>query len=96
MKMFLSLILALTLFAQEPQKIVREGNTFTKVVEPVKEEVTPFTYKIVKDGTEQLFPVYITKNNACYIKRISQKTGKEYRQYLPKEISAEIAKEYRK
>lgn len=38
-------------------------------------------------------PIYITSRGACYIKRISSKTGKEYKQYLPKEIQEAIRKE---
>lgn len=39
------------------------------------------------------YPIYITSRGACYIKRISSKTGKEYKQYLPKEIQETIKKE---
>jgi hypothetical protein len=37
--------------------------------------------------------IFISKKGACYIKRTSYKTGKEYKQYLPKEIQETIRKE---
>lgn len=41
------------------------------------------------------YQVYINpKSGACYTIRTSQKTGKEYKSYLPKEQAEKIAKEY--
>lgn len=69
----------------------RNGDTFTVTSktrtksEPTK---TKFTYE--KNGVK--YPIYISSTGSCFIKRISKK-GKEYPQYLGKEISAEICKE---
>ena len=32
----------------------------------------------------------MSKSGSCYIKKVSKKTGKEYKQYLAAEISADI------
>jgi hypothetical protein len=66
----------------------REGNTFS--TEQTVDVMTKYTWKD-KDGT--IYPIYITKNGACYVKRISKKTGKEYKHYLPKDVQATIKKE---
>lgn len=73
------------------QNVKREGTTFVvsssrKSAEPVK---TKFTWKV---GDVE-YPIYISASGSCYIIKTSKKTGKEYKQYLPKEVCAEIAKE---
>ena len=73
------------------QSVKREGTTFVvsssrSKLEPIK---TKYTWKV--DDTE--YPIYISTNGSCYIIKTSKKTGKEYKQYLPKEVCAEICKE---
>lgn len=73
------------------QSVKREGTTFVvsssrSKAEPTK---TKFTWKV--GDTE--YPIYISSTGSCYIIKTSKKTGKEYKQYLPKEVCAEIAKE---
>lgn len=73
------------------QNVKREGTTFVvssskKSPEPTK---TKFTWKV--GDTE--YPIYINASGSCYIIKISKKTGKEYKQYLHKEVCAEISKE---
>ena len=97
MKKLFILIFLITIscFTGYSQKIVKNGNVFSieKTQTKTNDVLTDFQYSIVdKNGNTQLYPIYITKNNACYIKRISSKTGKEYKQYLSKEICAEICK----
>lgn len=53
------------------------------------DEKTQITLK-AKDG--KLYVVYITKTGRCYTKRISKKTGKEYKAYLNNDIAREICK----
>lgn len=73
------------------QDYTRQGKQYSAVKKLDKKEVnTGFTWK---DSKGNVYDIYITDNNACYIKKISAKTGNEYRQYMTKEISAEIAKE---
>jgi hypothetical protein len=74
-------------------EVKREGNTFK--TEKVSTSDTPTKYKWAdKEGNK--YTIYITKNNACYVKRISKKSGKEYKYYLPKDIQAQIVKELNK
>lgn len=61
-----------------------------KIATKTEEIKTVYTYK---DSKNNEYPIYITAKGACYIKRISQKTGKEYKYYLPKEIQTAIQKE---
>lgn len=72
-------------------EVVRSGNTF-ETVQFAKntDELTPYTWKD-KDGI--VYPIYITKKGACYVKRISKNTGKEYKYYLPKDIQEQIRRE---
>ena len=66
------------------QEVVRNGNTFTEVSKKKQKEAfktTPYTY-VASDGTK--YPIYISGNGKYFIIRKSVKTGKEYRQYLPK------------
>ena len=73
-------------------EVTREGNTFKveKTAITSYDTQTKYTWKD-KDGI--VYPIYITKKGACYIKRISKKTGKEYKYYLPKDIQETIKKE---
>ena len=89
-KIILCILLALfcTTISAE---VKREGNTF-KVEQTTKESDTKTQYTWVdKDGN--VYPVFITKKGACYIFRTSKKTGKEYKQYLPKNIQEIIKQE---
>lgn len=73
-------------------QITREGKTF-KMEQTAKSSAGQATeYKWQEKNGEE-YPIYISKTGSCYIVRTSHKTGKEYRKYLPKEISATIAKE---
>lgn len=66
------------------QEVVRNGNTFTQTSKKKAKEAfmtTPYTY-VASDGTK--YPIYISGNGKYFIIRKSKKTGKEYRQYLPK------------
>lgn len=74
-------------------EIIKEGKTYSQVTN--KKSKTPdkdsgFTYKDTKGN---IYPIMISKSGACYIVRISKKSGKPYKQYLGKEISQEICKE---
>ena len=63
---------------------------FTKVLQSDTTKIqTEFTYTI----KDIIYPIFVSKTGACYIKRISKKTGNIYKQYLCEEISKEICKE---
>ena len=89
-KIILCILLALFCITISAE-VKREGNTF-KVEQTTKESDTKTQYTWVdKDGN--IYPIFITKKGACYIFRTSKKTGKEYKQYLPKNIQETIKQE---
>ena len=47
--------------------------------------------QVAREGNK--YPIYITKSGAVYINRKSAKTGKDYKQYLSKEVKEQIQKE---
>ena len=75
--------------------IVRDGDTFKveKTVSVNQDTQTKYTWE---DRENNKYPIYITKKGACYIIRTSKKTGKEYKQYLPKNVQEQIKEEYNK
>ena len=78
------------------QNVQRQGNTFTQVTNKKsvgQETKTQYTYKDSK-GVE--YPIYLSSTGKAFIKRVSKKTGNEYKQYLPeigKQINPEAYKE---
>ena len=72
---------------------VRQGKTF--IVKQSKKSGsgtyrdTGFTWEI--NGTQ--YPIYVSESGSCFIIKVSKKTGKPYRQYLGKDVSAQICKE---
>ena len=94
MKKIIIIIAALAAFSvtSYSQDVVRNGKTFEQVKKSsVKtEENTGFTYKDSKGNT---YPIYMGKTGSCYIKKISKKSGNEYKQYLGEEISRDICKQ---
>lgn len=92
-----SVITSNNLFAQNATilstgEVERTGNTFIASIRTNKSNVkqTQYTWKDSK-GNE--YPIYISASGSCYVIKISKKTGKEYKSYLPKEISVAIYKE---
>ena len=82
-------LLSMTAFAQT-QSYTREGNTFSVSSKSSIQIVTPFTWKDAKDN---VYPVYMTSTGRAYILKMSTKTGKEYKSYLPEDVSRTMAKE---
>ena len=86
MKKFIVLV-ALTLMVGAPifaQDVKREGNTFVQVQsEKVSLKNDTKTQYIYKDKNGKEYPIYLTKNGKAFIIRVSKKSGKEYRDYLP-------------
>lgn len=85
MKKIIILAIALMLgMAANAQSVQRNGNNFTQVVAKkateAKETKTDYTFTDRKGNT---YPVYLSASGKAFVKRISQKTGKEYKQYLP-------------
>lgn len=89
-KILLCILLALFCITANAE-VKREGNNF-KVEQTTKESDTKTEYTWEgKDG--KVYPIYISKKGACYIIRVNKKTGKKYKQYLPKDIQETIKKE---
>lgn len=78
--------------ASYAQNYTKDGKTYKaeKVEKQSSERETGFSWEDSKGNT---YPIYMGKTGSCYIKRISKKTGNEYKQYLGAEISADICKQ---
>lgn len=63
------------------QNIQKEGNTF-QVTKSDKAKETGYTYK---DSKNKVYKIYLSAQGKAYIKKVSKKTGKEYKQYLPED-----------
>ena len=92
MKHLITLLVVLLMGTASYADVVRNGDTFKveKAASVNQDRLTGYTWED-KDGN--LYPIYITKKGACYILRISKKTGKEYKYYLPKEVQETIKRE---
>lgn len=77
----------LTLSIPTYAELVKEGNTFVEQTTKEQDKEIPFTYTNKKGEVHKL---YISKKGAIYMIKTSAKTGKEYRQYLPKDKQEHI------
>lgn len=84
-------ILAFMVGTSGAQNVQRQGNVFVeqKATRTTQAQKTEYVYK-AKDGKE--YPIYLSKNGKAFIIRVSKKTGKEYRQYLP-QVTEELNKQ---
>ena len=92
----LLLLVALVMLMGAPifaQDVKRNGNTFEQVqsdkVSLKNDTKTKYTYK-AKDGKE--YPIYLSRNGKAFIVRVSKKSGREYKQYLP-QVTEQLNKE---
>ena len=89
-KLFITAMMLLSLsMVSQAQSVQRQGNNFTQVSTQKssgKETKTQFTYT---DSKGNVYPVYLSSTGKAFIKKISKKTGKEYKQYVP-EIGKQI------
>lgn len=76
-----------------------EGSTYSstgRVHSASTSQITPYTWQ---DSKGNKYPIYISNSGSCYIIRKSNKTGKDYKQYMKPEISqdicAKLGKEYK-
>ena len=91
MKYIITLLIALSMSIADYADVVRDGDTFKVETTSVnKGTKTKYTWED-KEGNK--YPIYVTKKGACYVLRVSKKTGKEYKYYLPKDIQETIKKE---
>ena len=91
MKRFIIISFVILLGIIANAQIVKEGNTFTQTkTEKVTEaKKTQFTYQ---DNKGNKYPIYVSSRGSLYVIKVSKKTGKEYKYYLPKEVQEEIKK----
>lgn len=82
-------LLSCTSYAQ----VAREGNTFKSITTQTTKSEGQQTKYTWEDKKGNKYLIYITKNGAVYINRKSAKTGKNYKQYLSKEIKEQVQKE---
>ena len=75
------------------QNYTRQGTTFMQNSKAKKSSEAKRTKYTWKDSKGNEYPIYISASGSCFVYRTSSKTGNEYKQYLGKEISAEISKE---
>ena len=102
-KIILAAIMLLSLnVGVQAQSVQRQGNNFTQVSNnrggksSGKETETKYTYT---DSKGNVYPIYLSSTGKAFIKKVSKKTGKEYRQYLPeigKQINPSAYKEDKK
>ena len=92
MKYIIALLVALSMSVASYAGVVRHGDTFKveNTTSVNKDTKTKYTWED-KEGNK--YPIYITKKCACYVIKISKKTGKEYKYYLPKDVQEAIIKE---
>lgn len=86
----------------QAQSVVKSGNIFIQVSNNKgekssgKETKTQYTYK---DSKGNVYPVYLSTSGKAFIKKVSKKTGKEYKKYIPeigKQINPKAYKEAKK
>lgn len=90
-KLFIVMMMLMSISYTVNAEIIKEGKTYSQVVKSkTPDKDSGFTFK---DSKGNIYPIKIGKSGACYILRVSKKSGKTYKQYLGKEISQEICKE---
>lgn len=88
------LFIALFSITSYSQDVIKEGKTFKiQTTQQVKDTQIDYTWEDTKGNK---YPIFVSKKGAYYVKRISVKTKKEYKQYLPKEVQEAINKELKK
>ncbi len=97
-KIVLLLAALLVVVSASCQNYVRNGKEFSvakkeKVSSTSEGKKTGYTWK---DSKGNVYDIYMSFRNSCYIIRKSSKTGKEYKSYLPKDVSFEILKDMKK
>lgn len=77
------ILIALTVCIKA-QNVTLRGKTFTAVKDSAsRKSQSVKTDYVYVDTDNNAYPVYLSKNGKAYILRVSKKTGKEYRKYLP-------------
>ena len=91
----IALVMGMCSATAQEQGYKVDGNTYTSIntksVRDVRSnaEQTTFTWQDSK-GTS--CPIWVASTGSCFVIRRSERTGNEYRQYLGREISADVCK----
>ena len=91
-KLIICILLSILAVIEVNAEVKREGDTFKveQTTPTANDTQTKYTWE---DKQGNKYPIFITKRGACYVKRVSKKTGKEYKYYLPKEVQTQIKQE---
>lgn len=91
MKYIITILVALLISVTSYADVIRDGDTFKVERTSVNQDTkTKFNWED-KEGNK--YPIYITRKGTCYVLRVSKKTNKEYKYYLPKDIQEQIKQE---
>ena len=87
---FIVLLLGLLAFSKGKAQLVQKGNNFSIVQNDSTKNGgitrTKYTYTDVKGVTDT---IYLSRSGSAFIFKVSKKTGKVYRKYLP-EVTARL------
>ncbi len=68
----------------QAQSVQLKGKTFYAAKDSSRKSQSVKTDYVFVDTDHKQYPVFISKNGKAYIERVSKKTGKTWRKYLPK------------
>lgn len=88
-KIIISALLALTFIQGSAQTFHAPKSAHVQFTD------TTTTYRYVTND-EKTYNVYRSKSGALYIWKVSKKSGKLYKMYLPKEIQIQMGRKYSK
>lgn len=90
--LIIAMVFIASVSASYAQSYTKVGKTYKteKTIKQSSEKETGFTWE---DSKGVQYPIYMGSSGSCYIKKVSKKTGKEYKQYLGEEISKDICKQ---
>ena len=69
--------------AARAQDVVRKGNTFIEQVDTLQKGKMYNTDYVFKDKDGNTYPIYLSSGGNAFIIKVSKKSGKQYRRYLP-------------
>lgn len=73
------------------QNVQRKGKTFIEQKDTVQKPKAQETDYVFVDKDGQAYPIWVSSKGRYFIVKVSKKTGKEYRKYLP-QITEILAK----
>lgn len=93
--LFLLLIMCTT-FNVNAQDYTVSGKVYTELKDSInsRESMEIITDCIWVDSKGERYNIFLSKNGRAYVKKISQKTSKIYKKYLPEKLAKEVCKKY--